>query len=141
MVIVLLVLVGPVMIGVGAALNAADNDLLETGTRTSGTVSQVDDGAKASRKRFRVDYVAADASTHVEWVSWSSDEKPVVGDSVTVIYRESDPESAVVEGYDLSGQSFLGLGVVLTFLFGVIGFIGLIGSKIRKDRRAIDAGS
>lgn len=138
--IVLILLLGPVMIGVGAALNAADGDLLETGTRTTGTISQVEDGRKASTKDFRVDFVAVDGSAHFEWVSWSSDEKPVVGDSVTVIYRESDPGSAVVEGYDLSGQSFLGLGVVLTLMFGVIGFIALIGSKIRKDRRAINGG-
>lgn len=141
MVIVLILLVGPVMIGVGAALNATDTEVLETGTRTSATVSRVDDGVKASRKRFRVDFVAADGSARFEWLSWSSDEKPVVGDSVTVIYREADPGSAVVEGYDLSGQSFLGLGVLLTLLFGVVGFIALIGSRIRKDRRAIDAGS
>jgi hypothetical protein len=133
--------VGPVMMVVGGTLVAAENHLLETGTQTPGTVTQVLEGAEASDNRFRVDFVSDDAADRFLWVSWSPSHKPSVGDEVTVVYEASDPGTSLVEGYDGDGITVLSLGVIFTLLFGVLGVIAATtyASGRAKRRRAASA--
>ena len=133
--------VGPVMMVVGGTLVAAENHLLETGTQTPGTVTQVLEGAEASDNRFRVDFVSDDPADRFLWVSWSPSHKPSVGDEVTVVYEASDPGTSLVEGYDGDGITVLSLGVIFTLLFGVLGVIAATtyASGRAKRRRAASA--
>jgi hypothetical protein len=133
--IALMFIVGPVLIGIGASVTAAEDELARTGTHVEGTVTTVRDGVKASRQRFEVEYLDADASAHSVWVSWSTAEKPVEGDTVTVVYSSSNPDSAMVEGYDGDGISVSGVGVVLTLVFGVVGVVMLVSSFRGKAAR------
>jgi len=138
--IVAMMVVGPAMIAIGTALTAQEDILRSTGTRVEGTVSDVDDGSRASDQRFRVDYVSDDSADHFTWVSWSSDTKPSVGDSETVIYDPSDPGRALVAGYDGDAISIAGLGLIFTVLFWGIGAAGLFGSRKRRAQARADAG-
>jgi len=140
--IVLIFVAGPALIGIGSVVTAAEDELARTGTHVEGTVSDVRDSNKASRQRFRVDYLDNDGSSHVAWVSWSTKTKPVVGQNVTVIYSDSRPGSAIVEGYDGEGISLTGVGVVLTVVFAVLGIV-LVTSRHRgkaQRRSAAAAG-
>ena len=139
--IVAMMAVGPTMIGIGTALTAQEDTLRSTGTRVEGTVSDVDDGRRASDQRFTVDYVADDSSSHSTRVSWSSDTKPSVGDSETVIYDPTDPGRALVAGYDGDAISIAGLGLIFTVIFWAIGAVGLFGRRKRRAKsRAAAAG-
>jgi hypothetical protein len=132
--IVLMLLAGPVAVVVGSFMMAADSDLLQNGERTSGTVTEVDDGTRASDHRFRTDYLAPDGSEQRVWADWPLDGKPAVGDVVTVIYRADDPGTAVLEGYDGPGTSVVGIGIVLTGVSLLIGTAMLVGVLLRAGR-------
>lgn len=132
--IVLILLAGPMSIVVGSVMMGADRDLEETGVRASGTVSTVMDGRKASHHRFSADYLTPDGSQHRVWADWPVDGKPVVGDAVTVIYREEDPDTAVLEGYHGPGTSVVGAGVMLTAASLLIGGVMLVGFLLRAGR-------
>lgn len=139
--ILLMVAAGPVLIGIGVVVTVAEEELARTGLSTEGTVGTVRDGVKASRQRFEVDYLAEDGTGHSLWVSWSTAEKPVEGELVTVVYDGTDPEHAIVEGYDGEGVSLTGIGVVLTVVFGVVGIIGLASFLRRRARGRVNAPS
>ncbi|MDO5745654.1 MAG: hypothetical protein Q4P23_14460 [Micrococcaceae bacterium] len=131
---VLMFLIGPMMIGVGSIMMVAEDNLRETGTHSMGTIGVVNDGAEASTHTFRVDFVAEDESSHTAWGSWSVDEKPSVGDSVRVIYRSDNPDSAVLEGSMSDGASLAGFGGILTLISGVVGLIIVVSSRREKTR-------
>jgi len=136
--IVMMFVAGPALIGIGSGVTAAENELARTGTHVEGIVSDVRDSIKASRQRFKVDYLDNGMSSHFVWVSWSTKPKPFVGQNVTVVYGDPNSGSAIVEGYDGEGLSLTGLGVVLTVIFGVLGIV-LVTSRRRgkaKRRRA-----
>ena len=136
--VVAVLAVGPVMIGIGIPLTAAEDALRSSGTEATGTVIEVRDGVKASRQRFEVSYVADDTTAHTTWVSWTGETKPSVGDSETVVYDPKDPDTALVSGYDGDAISIAGLGLVFTVVFWGIGALGFIGfrTKRAKKRRA-----
>jgi hypothetical protein len=62
------------------------------------------------------------------------DQHPVVGEDVTVMYREQQPDEAVVLGYESDGISVRGVGTILTLIFTTTGLILIINS-IRRRRR------
>jgi hypothetical protein len=133
--LILVALSGPIMITVGSVMISADDDLRQTGSRTTGTIGAVLDGREASTHDFRVDFLAEDESPHTVWGSWSPDEKPSVGDSVTVIYRSSDPDSAVLdEDYLTEGDSLVGFGSILTLIAVVIAVPVFIASRRVRTR-------
>jgi len=133
--IVMMFVAGPALIGIGSVVTAAEGELARTGTHVEGIVSDVQDSNKASRQRFKVDYLDNDETGHFVWVSWSTKERPIVGQRVSVIYSGSNPGSAVVEGYDGEGISLTGLGVVLTVVFGVLGVILVTSRRRGKSKR------
>jgi hypothetical protein len=67
------------------------------------------------------------------------EQHPVVGEEVTVAYREADPGQATVLGFESDGVFFRGVGTVLTCIFGGIGIFlficYLLG--VRKDRKKL----
>ncbi|MBT2486206.1 MULTISPECIES: DUF3592 domain-containing protein [unclassified Microbacterium] len=135
--VVALLLVGPVLLVTGSSMNAADRELVATGSRTTGTVVEVNDGAEASTHNFRVEYLAGDASSHSVWADWAPDEKPALGSSVTVIYSATEPSAAVVEGHGAPGRTVAGLGGLLTVVSVVIIVVmasGLARGRARRRR-------
>lgn len=135
--VVALLLVGPVLLVIGSSMNAADRELVASGSRTTGTVVEVNDGAEASTHNFRVEYLAGDASSHSVWADWAPDEKPALGSSVTVIYSATEPSTAVVEGHGTPGRTVAGLGGLLTVVSVVIIVVmasGLARGRARRRR-------
>jgi hypothetical protein len=133
---VVVLCLGPVMIGVGSFMINADEELARIGTQTTGTIVHFDDVTKASERRIRVDYTAADGAAHRTFAAVDHDQHPVVGSSVTVIYAENDPGRAIVPGYESDGVWVRGVGVVLTVIFGAMGLllVALIGSAVLRAR-------
>lgn len=134
-VIVALLVVGPVLLVIGSMLNAADRELVANGSRATGTVVEVNDGAEASTHRFRAEYLAGDASVHSVWADWAPDAKPALGSSVTVIYSATDPSVALVEGHGTPGRTVAGLGGLLTVVSIVIVVVMASGFARRRARR------
>jgi hypothetical protein len=130
--IVAVLLVGPVLLVIGSSMNAADRELVASGSRTTGTVVEVNDGAEASTHNFRVEYLAGDASSYSVWADWAPDAKPAFGSRVTVIYSATDPSAAVVEGHGTPGRTVSGLGGLLTVVSVVI--IVVIASGFASGR-------
>ncbi|XTR51480.1 hypothetical protein ACOM2C_15145 [Pseudarthrobacter sp. So.54] len=67
------------------------------------------------------------------------DQHPVIGEDVTVVYREQSPGNAVVLGFESDGVWFRGVGVVLTSIFGGLGVIAvgaLLIGYLRKGKTA-----
>ncbi|MFG6446560.1 DUF3592 domain-containing protein [Microbacterium sp. P07] len=139
-VIVAILLAGPVMLVIGSSMNAADGELVASGTRTTGTVGEVNDGSDASTHNFRADYVADDGSSHSVWADWAPDEKPALGESVTVIYGATDPSAAVVEGHGTPGRTVTGLGGLLTLMSVVLVVVMWSGFARGRARRRREAG-
>jgi hypothetical protein len=135
LVITAMLLVGPLLVTIGSVLIARSNDLLATGTRVSGTVIDVDDGAESSDRRFGAEYSSSDSSRHVIWADWDSDAKPELRDTVTVVYRRDDPGSAVVAGYGTPGENVRGLGVVFTVIVGGTGVVVLVAARKGNRKR------
>lgn len=130
---------GPVSIGVGNHLINADEELARTGAQTSGTIVHFDDVSEASRRRVKVEFVSADETPHNTWAAVDYDQHPVIGEDVTVVYREQNPGDAAVLGFESDGVWFRGVGVVLTSIFGGLGVIAVVGFLIgylRKDKNA-----
>lgn len=135
--ILAMLVTGLAMVAIGSVLVAADNNLLETGSRTTGTVIDVNDGPEASDHRFAAEYSPSDASRHMVWADWAPDAKPEVGNTVTVVYRSDDPDSAVIEGHGAPGQSVLGLGVVFTVVLGGTGLMMAFAFRRGNKRRRL----
>lgn len=127
---VVVLCLGPVLFGVGQHLINVDEELARTGAQTSGTIVDFDDVTKASQRRMDVEFLSADGSFHHVWAAVDHDQPPVVGEDVTVVYREQDPGHAIVLGYESDGIWFRGVGVLLTSIFGGIAGIALVGFGI-----------
>jgi cytochrome c oxidase assembly protein Cox11 len=120
---VLVLLLGPIMFGVGNSMIEADEELARTGVQTAGTIVNFDDVTKASQRRIKVEFYAGDASVHATFAAVDHDQHPVVGDEVTVVYAEQDPGRAIVLGYESDGVWFRGAGTILILIFGGIGVV------------------
>lgn len=131
----LLLLGGPVMIGIGSSMTDSDEELARTGTQVTGTIVDFDDVRKASNRDITVDYVAADGTGYSTVATVDHDQHPMVGDEVTVIYSESNPGKAVVVGYESDGVSVAGIGALFTLIFTVPLGLVLIIKKFRKRRK------
>lgn len=131
-----MLLIGPLLVTIGSVLIAGNNDLLATGTRVSGTVIDVDDGPESSDRRFGAEYFSSGSSRHVIWADWVSQAKPELRDTVTVVYRQDDPGSAVIAGYGTPGESVRGLGVVLTVIVGGAAVTMLVASRRGRRKRS-----
>lgn len=133
---VLVLCLGPILIGVGSFMINADEELARTGAQATGTIIHFDDVTKASERRIKVEYTAADGVLHRTFAAVDHDQHPVVGSSVTVVYADNDPGRAIVPGYESDGVWFRGVGVVLTVIFGVLGLLlaVLIGSAVLRAR-------
>jgi hypothetical protein len=123
---VLVLCLGPIMIGVGSFMINADEELARTGARTTGTIVHFDDVTKASQRRIQVDFTTPDGSRHRAFAAVDHDQHPVVGTDVPVIYGGNDPGRAIVPGYESDGEWFRGAGVVLTVIFGAIGVLAVV---------------
>ncbi|GAA1494354.1 DUF3592 domain-containing protein [Curtobacterium herbarum] len=134
--IVAMLLIGPLLVTIGSVLVAGNNHLLATGTRVAGTVIDVHDGPESSDRRFGAEYFAADSSRHVIWADWVSHAKPKLRDTVTVVYRQDDPGSAVIAGYGTPGEFVQGLGIVLTVIVGGTGVVMLVSGRRGNRKRS-----
>ena len=114
---VVLVLVGPVMIGAGSRMADAHEDLARTGVHTTGTVVDFNDARRASQRDIRVRYTSADGTARVTSATVGHGQQPPDGGQVTVVYREEDPGKAMVLGYESDGVTVRGIGTVLTMIF------------------------
>jgi hypothetical protein len=133
--VALLLLTGPVMIGIGSSINDSDEELARTGLHTTGSIVDFADVRKASNRNITVRYIAADGTGYSTFASVDHDQHPTVGADVTVIYSESDPGKAVVVGYESGGVSVRGIGALFLLIFTIpLGLI-LIIKKLRKSRR------
>lgn len=133
---VLVLCLGPIMIGVGSFMINADEELARSGVQATGTIVHFDDVTKASDRRMQVEFPAADGSVHRTFAAVDHDQYPVVGSSVAVVYSENDPGRAIVPGYESDGVWLRGAGVVLTVIFGVLGllFAVLVGSAVLRAK-------
>lgn len=133
----LVILLGPVLMVVGNYQINADAELVQSGQRAVGVITQFNDESQASQRKMRVEFQSDDASVHSTWAMVDSQQHPAVGEEVTVAYRASDPGDAEVLGFESDGVFNRGVGTVLTIIFGAIGVIlaifYLLG--VRKDRR------
>ncbi|MGN7202404.1 DUF3592 domain-containing protein [Arthrobacter sp. SAFR-044] len=133
---VLVLCLGPIMIGVGSFMINADEELARSGVQATGTIVHFNDVTKASERRMQVEFPAADRVVHRTFAAVDHDQHPVVGSSVTVIYAENDPGRAIVPGYESEGVWVRGVGVVLTVIFGILGLLllALIGSAVLRAK-------
>ncbi|MGK3954734.1 DUF3592 domain-containing protein [Arthrobacter sp. R4] len=134
-ILVFLFALGPVMIGIGTHLGNADAELVRTGERAVGTIVDFNDARQASKRTIDVEFQSADGRFHSVGVLVDHDQHPVVGEEVTVVYRESDPEDATVLGFEGDGNFLAGAGGILTFIFWGIALIFLIKSLVRATKR------
>lgn len=136
----LVILLGPVLMVVGNYQISADAELIRTGERAVGIITQFNDESQASQRKMRVEFQSDDASVHSTWATVDSQQHPAVGEEVTVVYRGSDPGDAEVLGFESEGVFNRGVGTVLTGLFGAIGIIlaifYLVGSRKNRRKRA-----
>ncbi|MDP9890363.1 DUF3592 domain-containing protein [Pseudarthrobacter enclensis] len=132
---VLVLCLGPIMIGVGSFMINADAELARTGVEATGTIVHFDDVTKASNRRIQVDFAAADGSARRTFAAVDHDQHPVVGDEATVVYAGNDPGRAIVLGYQSDGVWFRGAGVVLTVIFGAIGLLAAVLAGVGALRR------
>ncbi|MFF2316519.1 DUF3592 domain-containing protein [Arthrobacter sp. NPDC058097] len=114
---VVLVLAGPVMIGVGSRVADAHEDLARTGVHTTGTVLDFNDARRASQRDIRVRYTTADGTDRVISATVGHGQQPTDGAEVTVVYREEEPGQAIVLGYESYGITVRGVGTILTMIF------------------------
>lgn len=133
--VALLLLTGPVMIGIGSSMTDADEELVRTGVHTTGTIVDFDDVRNASKRDIRVNYLAEGGSEHFTIATVEHDQHPIVGDEVTVVYQESNPGKAVVVGYESDGISVGGIGALFTLIFTIPLGLPLLIKKIRKRRK------
>ncbi len=124
---VLVICLGPILIGVGSFMINADEELARTGTQATGTIVHFKDVTKASSRRMQVEFTAADGLPHRTFAAVDHDQHPVVGSEATVVYAENDPARAVVLGYESDGVWFRGVGIVLTVIFGGLGLLLCLG--------------
>ena len=133
--VALLLLTGPVMIGVGSSMTDADEELARTGIRTTGTIVDFDDVRNASKRDITVQYLSENGSEHSTIATVGHDQDPTVGEEVTVIYQESNTGKAVVVGYESDGISVGGIGALFTLIFTIPLGLTLIIKKFRKRRK------
>ncbi|WP_395403440.1 DUF3592 domain-containing protein [Arthrobacter sp. UC242_113] len=133
--VALLLLTGPVLIGIGSLMTDADEELERTGVHTTGTIVDFDDVRNASKRDITVHYMSADGAEHSTFASVDHDQQPKVGDDVTVIYREQNPSQAVVVAYRDGGVSVGGIGALFTLIFTIPLGLTLIIMKFRKRRK------
>lgn len=142
---VVVLLLGPAMIVFGQHLIKIDEELSQTGARTTGTIIEFDDVIKASDRDIKVEFLSSDWAYHVTWAAVDHDQHPEVGAEVTVVYREQDPSHAIVLGYESDGVWFRGAGTVITGLFLAIGLFlticFLLGGAKRRKTPTADATS
>ncbi|MGN7149976.1 DUF3592 domain-containing protein [Arthrobacter sp. SAFR-179] len=133
---VVVLCLGPILIGLGSFMINADEELARTGTRAAGTIVHFDDVTKASKRRIQVEFTTADGLQHKTFAAVDHDQHPEVGGGVTVVHAENDPGRAIVLGYESDGVWFRGVGVVLTVIFGVIGLLltFVIGSAVLRAK-------
>ncbi|MGN7252470.1 DUF3592 domain-containing protein [Arthrobacter sp. SAFR-014] len=133
--VALLLLTGPVMIGIGSSMTHADEELARTGVHTAGTIVDFSDARRASQRNISVKYMSADGSPYSTYASVDHDQHPTVGDDVTVIYRESNPNESVVVGYESGGMSVGGIGALFTLIFTIPLGLVLIIKNFRRRRK------
>ncbi|WP_426766051.1 DUF3592 domain-containing protein [Pseudarthrobacter sp. 1G09] len=142
---VLVLLLGPVMMGLGSFMIGADEDLARSGVQAAGTIVHFDDVAEASERRMKVQFTSGDGASHATWATVDHDQYPVVGEATTVIYAEHDPGRAIVPGYESDGVWVRGVGTVLTCIFaglGVIFVLLMVGAYLKgRSQRGKDAPS
>lgn len=129
-----MVLAGPVMIGVGTQMADHDAEIAQTGVHTTGTITDFKDTRRASQRDIMVTYTAADGTERSTSAAVDHDQHPAVGEAVTVAYREQQPDEAVVLGYESGGASVRGTGTILTLVFTTTGLI-LVVKGIRRSIR------
>jgi hypothetical protein len=129
-----LVLVGPVMMGVGSRMADADDEIARTGVHTTGIIVDFKDARRASQRDIRVRYMSADGTVRYTSANVDHDQHPKDGEEVTVAYREQEPGQAVVLGYESDGIMVRGIGTILAMIFVPIVLI-LVFSKRGKRRR------
>jgi hypothetical protein len=132
---VLLFVLGPVMIGIGTHLSSADAELVRTGERATGTIVNFNDVRKASSRDIDVEFQSADGQFHSVEVPVDHEQHPVIGEEVTVAYRESDPEDATVLGFESDGDFLTGAGGIVTFIVWGIAIPLTIKSLVRAGKR------
>lgn len=133
----LVLAIGPVLIGAGTYQIDADEQLVRTGERAVGSIVDFSDARKASNRRITVEFLTADGSVHVARAAVDHDQHPVVGEEVTVVYPASDPDEATVVGFESDGVFLRGVGTILTLVFGGIAVFASIGfrRRARSNRR------
>ncbi len=129
-----MVLVGPVMIGAGTRMADADDKIARTGVHTTGTIVDFKDARRASQRDIRVRYTSADGTVHFTSATVDHDQRPTEGEEVTVAYREQEPGQSVVLGYESDGIMVRGIGTILAMIFIPLVLI-LVFSKRGKRRR------
>ena len=136
---VVLFALGPLMIGIGTHLSKADAELVLTGERATGTIVDFNDVRQASKRDIDVEFQSADGRFHSIEVPVDHEQRPVVGEEVTVAYRESDPEDATVLGFESDGDFLAGAGGILTFItWGIaipLTIKSLVNAKKRRTKR------
>lgn len=133
--VAVLLLAGPVMIGIGSSMTDSDEELARTGTRVTGTIVDFDDVRKASNRDITVEYMSADGVSRRTFANVDHEQHPTVGDDVTVIYSESNPGKAVVVGYESDGVSVGGIGALFTLVLTIPLGVIIIIKQFRRRRK------
>jgi cytochrome c oxidase assembly protein Cox11 len=136
---VMVLLIGPAMFVLGQYFINIDEELALTGTQTTGIIVDFDDVNKASDRDIKVEFMSLDGAYHYTWAPVDHDQHPVVGEDVTVIYREQDPGHAIVSGYESQGVWLRGAGTVVTGILVLIGWfvaVPLLLGRFRHRKQA-----
>ena len=132
---VVLFALGPLMIGIGTHLSNADAEVVRTGERATGIIVHFNDVRQASKRDIDVEFQSADGRFHSIEVPVDHEQHPVVGEEVTVAYRESDPEGATVLGFEGDGDFLTGAGGIVTFIVWGIPIIFAVKKLVRGTKR------
>lgn len=138
-------IVGPALLAWGASDVSRHETLVEVGVRAEGMVVAFADSNRASQREVDVEFLAEDARTYTAYALADSTQHPDVGATLTVAYDRDDPENNAVVGYETSGSSLLGMGVILTLIpLGLLALVGvgvvMSGRRARRRARAKPAG-
>ncbi|TQK72155.1 MULTISPECIES: DUF3592 domain-containing protein [unclassified Nocardioides] len=138
--VLLFMIGGPALIVWGAVAVDRHDTLVRGGQRAEGTVVEFVDAHKASKRKVEVEFAAPDGSTHRARGLAGPDQSPEVGSTLPVAYDEEDPGRNAVVGYDDTGSSLLGMGVILTGVFwGLPLLVLLVRLPARRRRRREEA--
>ena len=132
---IVLILLAPLTFVLGSIGVSQEEELLASGTRTTGTVVSFDDARKASDRSVAVEYTTSDGVVRTVRALADDEQHPVVGQELTVVHDPANPDRALIEGYDTWAGFAQGLGIFITLIFFAVFALAVLSKAISRIRR------